>query len=53
MIEYSCKYWIGDEDCHRCELRGYFYGGCDYCEDYDSGNTRKEAKDGKSEEAPN
>ena len=37
MIDYSCKYWIGDDDCLRCEKKGYFHGGCDWCEENESG----------------
>lgn len=46
MIHCDCKYYDGDEDRNWCSKRGYFYGGCDHCEDYnDNFKTTKESEE--------
>lgn len=45
MIYEDCKYFTGDDDCIRCEKRGYFYGGCEYCTYYDDGTIIKKKEE--------
>ena len=50
MIYCNCVNYIGDEDCNKCTVLGYFYGGCEGCPDYETFRGKVPLEGGKKEE---